>query len=106
VDQVLCPGIGFAPKQVKLLPIVYAFSRVRSDARRGGAAPVVLDGQAGWHGQRLVAGRAVGVDDVRELLATERLLPQERRRKGVERGAVVAQYGARALMRLSPRRSA
>src|SRR5205085_6812109 len=42
----------------------------------------------------------MGVDDIRELLATQRLLPQECSGNGVERGAVVAQYGARALMRL------
>src|SRR5437763_3034488 len=72
----------------------------RGDARRSGDAPVVRGGRAGRYGQRLLAGRAIGVDEVRELLAAQRLLPHQRRGNGVERDPVVAQRGARTLVRL------
>src|SRR5437868_4673889 len=86
----------------KLLRIVYAFSGAGAcgDARGSGDAPVVLGGRAGWHGQRLLAGRTVGVDEVRELLAAQRLLPHERHGNGVERGPVVGQHAARTVVRL------
>src|SRR5205085_7401483 len=61
---------------------------------------VVLSGRAGRHGQRLLAGRTMGVDDVRELLTAQRLLPQERHGNGVERSPVLAQHAACAVVRL------